>query len=91
VLVPALITPAPPLAVPAAAPAPGSPALDGVTAALPDDTPASLDLAAPKLDFLAKPQAADELGRLGSYRVRKVLGAGAMGVVLQADDPAHPK
>src|SRR5439155_2301481 len=29
----------------------------------------------------------DELGRLGPYRVLKVLGAGAMGVVFQAEDP----
>jgi serine/threonine protein kinase len=38
-------------------------------------------------DFLAPPQAADEIGRLGSYRVLKVLGAGGMGVVFQAEDP----
>src|SRR5690242_17138628 len=36
--------------------------------------------------FLAPPQARDELGRLGSYRVLKVLGAGGMGVVFQAED-----
>jgi serine/threonine protein kinase len=37
--------------------------------------------------FLAPPQGADELGRLGTYIVRKVLGVGAMGVVFQAEDP----
>jgi serine/threonine protein kinase len=39
------------------------------------------------LDFLAPPQAPDELGRLGSYRVLQILGKGGMGVVLLAEDP----
>lgn len=37
-------------------------------------------------DFLAPPDRPDELGRLGSYRVLKVLGHGGMGVVFQAED-----
>jgi hypothetical protein len=39
-------------------------------------------------DFLAPPEQPDELGRLGTYRMLRVLGAGGMGVVYEADEPA---
>ncbi len=36
--------------------------------------------------LLAPPQQPDEMGRLGDYRVLKVLGSGGMGVVFLAED-----
>lgn len=47
---------------------------------------AKLDAIA-NVDFLAPPRQADELGRLGSYRVLSILGQGGMGMVFLAHDP----
>ncbi len=37
--------------------------------------------------FLGPAEAADEIGRLGKYRIKSVLGEGGMAVVFQAEDP----
>jgi serine/threonine protein kinase len=64
--------------------APGQSTLRPVTTG---DTVALPGLAPPdEFPFLAPPQGPDELGRLGHYRVQRVLGTGAMGVVFQAED-----
>ncbi|MBY0525543.1 MAG: serine/threonine protein kinase [Gemmataceae bacterium] len=57
----------------------------------PDSAPAPAIPAPPvvapaTLAMLAPPQAPGEIGRLGPYRIQKVLGAGAMGIVFQAED-----
>src|SRR5262249_51817348 len=39
------------------------------------------------IDFLSPPQADDELGRLGGFRILAILGHGGMGVVYAGEDP----
>ncbi len=52
------------------------------------ETADTCELPAPSREygFLRPPQQPDELGRLGSFRVLKLLGLGGMGIVFEAED-----
>ncbi len=52
-----------------------------------DESPPTQELAASVYAFLAPPESKEEIGRLGGYSVTKLLGAGGMGMVFQAEDP----
>ena len=64
-----------------------APSGDTRPSALPGSSdPADPDVTQEAYPFLAPAQQPDEIGRLGAFRVHKVLGAGGMGVVFQAED-----
>jgi serine/threonine protein kinase len=58
--------------------------LSGADVSTDSDVP--LAVAPKQFDFLAPPQQPGELGRLGHFRILKLLGKGGMGLVFQAED-----
>ncbi len=73
-------------------PRPDSSALRGAIEslrAMPDASSHSRQVAGSRLTrypFLAQPERAENLGKLGGYEVRRVIGRGGMGVVFEAHD-----
>jgi serine/threonine protein kinase len=61
---------------------PRIPPTDGAAAPKITAVPAQDELCS----ILGKPESADELGRIGDYRVIRILGSGGMGVVFEAED-----
>jgi eukaryotic-like serine/threonine-protein kinase len=59
----------------------------GPTPLLPNEPALAGECTEAIYDFLAPAHGPGELGRLGPYHVRKVLGAGGMGVVFLGYDP----